>query len=428
MNKIIILSSEFMDILINVTGQKLKPDTNKTNFISGTQEFVRFVFNLSDDWKPLKTFAQFQQNGKAYNQYLDASNSVYLPTEITGGTCHIILQGVAGTTVAISESLRITIDNTTIISDAQSTVISKSLYDQLVAEITEFENSIDDIVSAAETATENATNAVQNAATAVASANEALVSANEAVNSANEAAAAANNAAANIDAKIESKIDTSETKSAKVFANALTGNKTGAVVSIVDVSPIEHIIETSLNVQETVTVMRCGKNQFDMENMESGMINATTGALQNEINSSRSTDYIPIMPNTTYTWSGFVGAIRTHFYDVNKTWISSTNTNVNGHFVSPATAYYIKYSKGTTVPVMQTYNIQLEIGSGVTGFEPFKGFTEYTPDTDGTVNNVKSLYPSTILFTQNSGVIISCKYNRDINKAFAALEAAIVNS
>lgn len=172
----------------------------------------------------------------------------------------------------------------------------------------------------------------------------------------------------------------------------------------------------------------CGKNLFDMENMESGTINATTGAMQNEISSSRSTDYIPIMPNTTYTWSGFVDAIRTHFYDVNKTWISSTNTNVNGHFVSPATAYYIKYSKGTTVPVMQTYSIQLEIGSEVTDFEPFKEFTEYTSDTDGTVDNVKSLYPSTILFVQNGGVIISCKYNRDINKAFAALEAAIVNS
>lgn len=179
---------------------------------------------------------------------------------------------------------------------------------------------------------------------------------------------------------------------------------------------------------EGTKVTMCGKNLFDMENMESGTINSTTGALQNEINSSRSTDYIPIMSNTTYTWSGFVGAIRTHFYDVNKTWISSTSTNVNGHFVSPATAYYIKYSKGTTVPVMQTYSIQLEIGSEGTGFEPFKGFTEYTSDADGTVDDVKSLYPSTILFTQNSGVTISCKYNRDINKAFAALEAAIVNS
>lgn len=227
--------------------------------------------------------------------------------------------------------------------------------------------------------------------------------------------------------KLPAKVSALEAKET-IFANALKGNKTGSVISMIDVSPIEHVLETSLNVQESVTVMRCGKNLFDIENMESGTINSTTGALQNEINSSRSADYIPIMPNTTYTWSGFVGAIRTHFYDVNKTWISSTNTVVNGHFVSPATAYYIKYSKGTTVPVMQTYNIQLEIGSEVTDFEPFKGFTEYTSGTDGTVDNVKSLYPSTILFTQNSDVIISCKYNRDINKAFAALEAAIVNS
>lgn len=33
------------------------------------------------------TFAQFMQNGVAYNQYLDEENSAYLPPEIGVGTC-----------------------------------------------------------------------------------------------------------------------------------------------------------------------------------------------------------------------------------------------------------------------------------------------------------------------------------------------------
>ena len=54
--------------------------------------------------------------------------------------------------------------------------------------------------------------------------------------------------------------------------------------------------------------------------------------------------------------------------------------------------------------------------------------TEYTPNADGTVNGVTSLYPNTTLMTDTEGVIIDCEYNRDINKAFAALEAAIATN
>ena len=71
---------------------------------------------------------------------------------------------------------------------------------------------------------------------------------------------------------------------------------------------------------------------------------------------------------------------------------------------------------------------QLEIGATATEYEPFITPTEYIPTADGNVNGVTSLCPNTTLTTDTEGVIINCKYNRDINKAFAALEAAIATN
>lgn len=71
---------------------------------------------------------------------------------------------------------------------------------------------------------------------------------------------------------------------------------------------------------------------------------------------------------------------------------------------------------------------QLEIGATATEYEHYITPTEYIPTADGTVNGITSLYPNTTLTTDTEGVIINCKYNRDINKAFAALEAAIATN
>ena len=53
--------------------------------------------------------------------------------------------------------------------------------------------------------------------------------------------------------------------------------------------------------------------------------------------------------------------------------------------------------------------------------------SEYTPTADGTVNGITSLYPSTTLTTDTECVLIDCEYNRDINKAFAELQQAIIS-
>lgn len=124
-----------MDILVNVANQKLKIATNLKSLVAGTQEFVRFVFNTSGDWDGLATFAQFRQNGVAYNQYLDDDKAAYLPSEIGVGTCTVMLYGSNGNTIATTNYLTLTIDENILVSDAQSTDISLSLYNQLVSKV-----------------------------------------------------------------------------------------------------------------------------------------------------------------------------------------------------------------------------------------------------------------------------------------------------
>jgi len=104
-------------------------------YVAGSQEFVLFTFELSKEWEGLTIFAQFTQNGKAYNAYLDSNNGVYLPKEIQEGICYLAIRGSMRNTIAVSESLKLDISKNPIIEDSSSTSISVSLYEQLVDKV-----------------------------------------------------------------------------------------------------------------------------------------------------------------------------------------------------------------------------------------------------------------------------------------------------
>lgn len=72
-------------------------------------------------------------------------------------------------------------------------------------------------------------------------------------------------------------------------------------------------------------------------------------------------------------------------------------------------------------------NIQLEVGETATEYELCKEPVEYTVNPDGTVDGVKSIAPATTLATDTEGVLIEVEYNKDINKAFAELQQAIIS-
>ncbi|MCD8371803.1 MAG: hypothetical protein LUD27_00685 [Clostridia bacterium] len=131
-----------MDINVTVTGQTLIPtNIRKQQVVAGTQEFIRFVFALAEDWADLKIFAQFTQNDTAYSVYLDSDNAAYLPSEITTGAMAVALQGNSGDVIAKSMPLIFKVYADPVSSDSESTSITLTLYEQLVAEFQEIKDS-----------------------------------------------------------------------------------------------------------------------------------------------------------------------------------------------------------------------------------------------------------------------------------------------
>ena len=60
-------------------------------------------------------------------------------------------------------------------------------------------------------------------------------------------------------------------------------------------------------------------------------------------------------------------------------------------------------------------------------YEPYNGFMAYPITSDGTVEEIKSIYPTMTIVADIPGMVISADYNRDINKAFAELQQAIIS-
>lgn len=100
-----------MDVKINVAGQKLRVATNLRTIVSGSKKFVRFEFNLGNDWDSLTKVCQFKQSDGIYNRELDEGGSCYLPVYIVQGKCEMILYGESsdGDIIATTDPLSFTV-------------------------------------------------------------------------------------------------------------------------------------------------------------------------------------------------------------------------------------------------------------------------------------------------------------------------------
>lgn len=85
----------------------------------------------------------------------------------------------------------------------------------------------------------------------------------------------------------------------------------------------------------------------------------------------------------------------------------------------------IGHAEGDT-SLCGTYKFMLEVGETATAFEAYTA-ESYTPETDGTIDGLTTISPTMTLLSDHEGVTIDCEYNRDINKAFAMLEALLSN-
>ena len=238
------------------------------------------------------------------------------------------------------------------------------------------------------------------------------------------------------------------------FSNALKGRVSGEAVSMRDVSPVSHEMTVKVRGENLsdltgVKVTKVGKNLFDKDNPNkiNGYFSAD-GDLISPAPSTRSI-YLACKPNTAYTASkitsarfalGFTSEVPAGGVEVNGVAFSNSGATTLTS-TSPADAKYLvvwfyhqSYDTGITEDEIMN-SIQVELGPAATEYEAYIPAVEYTPESDGTVDGVMSLYPNTTLMTDTAGAIIDCEYNRDINKAYegllqkvAALEAAALNN
>lgn len=82
-----------MNILVTVEGQKMRIATDQQRHIEGSKRFVRFRFDLSEEWHDMIIFANFVQGDKLYPVQLDSSACAYLPSEVREGNCLLVLYG-----------------------------------------------------------------------------------------------------------------------------------------------------------------------------------------------------------------------------------------------------------------------------------------------------------------------------------------------
>lgn len=87
--------------------------------------------------------------------------------------------------------------------------------------------------------------------------------------------------------------------------------------------------------------------------------------------------------------------------------------------------YVRRLSNG--VEMAGTMYPSVEAGEQATPYEMYTEPDYYIPETDGTVKGVTALSPNMTFITDTAGVTINCEYNRDINAAFAELQAAIIS-
>ena len=175
-----------------------------------------------------------------------------------------------------------------------------------------------------------------------------------------------------------------------------------------------------------VRVTRCGKNLFNPATAE------LTGAQKtaNGVTFTAASGSVDVkLPAGTYSISFKRNKNGVLYLRNGKTesgsfsQIGAAETSATFNYTAE-TDGYLRISSFTDG--LDLANLQIERASAATTYEPFTAKV-YTADQNGSFTGVTSLYPVTTLLPGSTGVRLTAKYNKDINKAFAALQQAIIS-
>lgn len=249
---------------------------------------------------------------------------------------------------------------------------------------------------------------------------------------------------------LQTQIDNNEKFARNNFANALKGNPSGTTIVLTDASPIEHEMKVNVSGVEdltSITITTQGKNLAELRtgigsyggsvtttviveggdrvNCVSSLVKVQAGqsyAIKQKYYQNRNFrlffyDKEPkiYVPNET---------INSDDYSIGGIYLTNTN---NQKIVVPNNAEYMFIQWTNDYINYPVEEAQLEKGTTYTEYEPYREPVTYTPNADGSVDGVKSIYPTTIITTNNDNASIDIEYNRDLNKAFAELQNALIS-
>ena len=239
------------------------------------------------------------------------------------------------------------------------------------------------------------------------------------------------------------------------FANAFKGSKSGAVVQLDDVSPVEHIVGCKVKSknlfntyleQETKTVEGI---TFIFNGDGTVSIDGTSDCSAST-NASASRHFLPsdvqiyIKKGSTVAISGVNGIVngRDNAYRIRlftNTETSKEEGGLQGDYYQTTiinitedcivTSGYIQILDGYTVDNV-VIKPQLEISSVATEYTPYvdvstvkvnRNGEEFSVAADGTVEGITSIAPSMTINTDTAGTIVEVEYNRDSNKVYKEL-------
>lgn len=224
-----------------------------------------------------------------------------------------------------------------------------------------------------------------------------------------------------------------------------TKTVSGEVVTISDASPEEH--DLSVNVSgvddpASVTVYRYGKNLFDpnkllqvsdrntydeatglwtMKNVSgwcSSILYNVAGA-----NSARDITKLVMLPSnakvTVKLFSLVNGTSLGNSETIQCSIHDSTGAFVTGYkgfdtftFTTPSAASWLDIRRYNNSGTVSFSGIQIEVGSNATAFSEFVEPQTVTPNGDGAVDGITSLYPYMTIFADSAGATVSVTYNR----------------
>lgn len=236
------------------------------------------------------------------------------------------------------------------------------------------------------------------------------------------------------------------------IGNAIKKTVSGSVVTMDDVSPVEHnpsilvhgknFLASHITKETTVSGMTCSFQENSAEVFLNGTVtNEISTVFPNTI----------ILPKGTYTASVYglnipdSGADRIYLRNVktNEVVVNHVTVKEFKTFTLSEDAEIlcnIVFRKSSTYE-NATIKIQIELGNTVTEYTPYVNPTTvkvttygsdesdnlktHIPSQDGTVSNITSLSPSMTILTDTEDVTIECEYNRDTNKVIESLIKAI---